>query len=98
MLRHCEVGRNTILSRKTRIKLVWLLHRTQERREGGCQVMQVQGVEDFWVNLNRKKWERLNSFKEWHDMIQVAFYRMSMVKFLRFFRETECRLSQPQHH
>ena len=35
--------------------------------------MQVQGVEDFLVNLNRKKWGRLNSFKEWHGMIQGAF-------------------------
>lgn len=43
------------------------------KEEGGCQVMQVQGVEDFLVEFNRKKWERLNSFKEWHDMIQVAF-------------------------
>ena len=60
-------------SRKTGIKLVWLPHGTQDRKEGGCRVMQVQEVEDFLVNINRKKWERLNSFKEWHDMLQVAF-------------------------
>lgn len=44
-----------MLSRKTGIKLGWLLHRIQEKMEGGCQVMQVQGAEGFLFNLHTRK-------------------------------------------
>ena len=40
-----------MLLEKKGIKLVWLLHRIQEKREGGCQIMQVQGAEDFFFSF-----------------------------------------------
>ena len=43
-----------MLSRETGIKLVWLLHRIQEKREDGCQVMQIQGAKDFLFNLHTR--------------------------------------------
>lgn len=53
--RSCEGGGSMMLSRKTGIKLGWLLHRIQEKMEGGCQVIQVQGAEDFLFNLHTRK-------------------------------------------
>ena len=77
MPRRWEGGGSMMLSIKTGIKLVWLLHRIQEKREGGCQVMQVQGAEDFFffflVNLHTKNNEKqLKDFKQWSDMIQFT--------------------------
>ena len=97
MPRPCEVGGCIILSRKTGIKLVWLLQGIKKRGRMSVRSYKFKELRTFVAvfNLHNKSRKPLQSFKQWGDMIRFALYRKSMALYFGFYRGKGSRLPQP---